>query len=213
MPAKAKNTSVKTSEKPTKAAAAPVKAAEGKAPAAKKVAGYKPTAGKPNPHYTQLAAKAAAKKVAAGGAPAKPKGVTKAKAAAKSAKVGTLTKVSKKIRTSVTFHRPRTLRAPKAPKYPRVSNPRNNQHDEFDTLKHPLTTESAMKKIEESNTLVFVVALKTNKGAIKRSVKKLYDVKAESVNTLIGPDGLKRAYVRLVADSDALDVASRIGII
>jgi len=33
------------------------------------------------------------------------------------------------------------------------------------------------------------------------------------VNTLVRPDGLKKAYVRLTQDFDALDVANRIGII
>jgi hypothetical protein len=35
----------------------------------------------------------------------------------------------------------------------------------------------------------------------------------EQVNTLIRPDGQKKAYVRLTSDFDALDVANRIGII
>lgn len=42
-----------------------------------------------------------------------------------------------------------------------------------------------MKKIEENNTLVFVVDLKANKRQIKDAVKKLYDVDAAKVNTLI----------------------------
>ena len=33
------------------------------------------------------------------------------------------------------------------------------------------------------------------------------------MNTLIRPDGAKKAYVRLAADYDALDVANKIGII
>ena len=49
----------------------------------------------------------------------------------------------------------------------------------------PLNTESAMKKIEEHNTLVFIVDLKANKRQIKDAVKKLYDVQAARVNTLI----------------------------
>ena len=49
----------------------------------------------------------------------------------------------------------------------------------------PLTTESAMKKIEEHNTLVFIVDVKSNKRQIKDAVKKLYDVQAAKVNTLI----------------------------
>ena len=49
----------------------------------------------------------------------------------------------------------------------------------------PLNTESAMKKIEEHNTLVFIVDLKANKRQIKDAVKKLYDVSTAKVNTLI----------------------------
>jgi len=57
--------------------------------------------------------------------------------------------------------------------------------DAYRTLVHPLNTESAMKKIEENNTLVFVVDLKANKRQIKDAVKKLYDVDAAKINTLI----------------------------
>lgn len=42
-----------------------------------------------------------------------------------------------------------------------------------------------MKKIEEHNTLVFIVDIKSNKRQIKDAVKKLYDVQALKVNTLI----------------------------
>jgi len=49
----------------------------------------------------------------------------------------------------------------------------------------PLNTESAMKKIEEHNTLVFLVDIKANKRQIKDAVKKLWDVQAARVNTLI----------------------------
>lgn len=49
----------------------------------------------------------------------------------------------------------------------------------------PLNTESAMKKIEDNNTLVFITDLKANKRQIKDAVKKLYDVQAAKVNTLI----------------------------
>ncbi|CAF4167896.1 unnamed protein product, partial [Rotaria sordida] len=38
----------------------------------------------------------------------------------------------------------------------------------------------------------------------------MYDIDAEKVNTLIRPDGEKKAYVRLKADHDALGVANRI---
>jgi large subunit ribosomal protein L23Ae len=35
--------------------------------------------------------------------------------------------------------------------------------DKFAIIKHPLATESAMKKIEDHNTLLFVVDIRANK--------------------------------------------------
>ena len=64
-----------------------------------------------------------------------------------------------------------------------------------------------------SNTLVFQVALKANKHQIKQAIKQLYEVDVQSVNTLIRPNGTKKAFVRLTADYDALDIANRIGYI
>lgn len=111
--------------------------------------------------------------------------VSKALGAKKAATEGYEVKVPRKYRTSVTFKRPRTLRLPKAPKYPRRSVPRRNKLDHFAVLKHPLTTESAMKKIEDHNTLVFVVDIRASKRKILESVKKMYDIKAVSVRTSI----------------------------
>ncbi|XP_068647625.1 large ribosomal subunit protein uL23 [Aristolochia californica] len=135
--------------------------------------------------------------------------------AAKAVKSGasTLKKRTKKIRTSVTFHRPKTLRKPRNPKYPRISAPPRNKLDQYQILKYPLTTESAMKKIEDNNTLVFIVDIRADKKKIKDAVKKMYDIQTKKVNTLIRPDGTKKAYVRLTPDYDALDVANKIGII
>ncbi|TQD93025.1 hypothetical protein C1H46_021339 [Malus baccata] len=122
-------------------------------------------------------------------------------------------KKAKKIRTSVTFHRPRTLKKERNPKYPRISATPRNKLDHYQILKYPLTTESAMKKIEDNNTLVFIVDIRADKKKIKDAVKKMYDIQTKKVNTLIRPDGTKKAYVRLTPDYDALDVANKIGII
>ena len=70
-----------------------------------------------------------------------------------------------------------------------------------------------MKKIEDNNTLVSTVDVKANKHQIKQAVEKLYDIDVAKVNTLIRPDGEKKAYVQLATDYDALDVANKIGII
>jgi large subunit ribosomal protein L23Ae len=85
--------------------------------------------------------------------------------------------------------------------------------DAFAVVKYPLTTESAMKKIEDHNTLVFIVDARATKRQIKEAVARLYDIATKKINTLIRPDGAKKAYVRLHPDYDALDVANKIGII
>ncbi|CAN0516140.1 unnamed protein product, partial [Ectocarpus sp. 12 AP-2014] len=92
----------------------------------------------------------------------------------------------------------------------RKQSPQMNKHR---IIKFPLTTESAMKKIEDNNTLVFIVDVKSNKRQIKDAVKALYDIESQNVNTLIRPDGKKKAYVRLTQDFDALEIANKIGII
>merc|ERR1711903_123190 len=117
----------------------------------------------------------------------------KAQAAAKAITKGVKT-VAKKIRTNIRFHKPTTLALPREPKYPRKYRASPNRLDRYQILKYPLTTESAMKKIEENNTLVFIVDVRASKAQIK-------------------PDGQKKAYVRLTQDYDALDVANKIGII
>jgi large subunit ribosomal protein L23Ae len=86
--------------------------------------------------------------------------------------------------------------------------PHETRLDHHKVIVHPLNTESAMKKIEEHNTLVFVVDVKANKRQIKAALKKLYDVECIKVNTLIRPDGTKKAFARLTADVDALDIAA-----
>merc|ERR1712071_222049 len=91
---------------------------------------------------------------------------------------------TRKVRTSVQFRRPKTFRPPRNPKYPRQSAPKRSKMDAHGIIKHPLTTESAMKKIEDNNTLVFIVHTKSNKHQIRTSVKKLYDIDVAKVNTL-----------------------------
>jgi large subunit ribosomal protein L23Ae len=98
---------------------------------------------------------------------------------------GTFSHTKKKVRTSTTFRRPKTLQLARAPKYPRKSVPRTPRFDQYSVLKFPLNTESAMRKIEQNNTLVFIVDARANKSHIKDAVKRMYDVDAAKVNTLI----------------------------
>jgi len=188
-----------------------------------KKAGEKPKAEKAAPK-----ADAAAKAKKPAGAKKDPKTIKKVKPEKKVAKTPAASKALaakkkivkgrfgtrvKKVRTVVKFRRPKTLRLKRAPKFPKKSTPNRDRMDAYSVIRYPLTTESSMKKIEDNNTLVFIVNLKANKPQIKEAVKKLYEIDVSKVNTLIRPDGIKKAYVRLAPDYDALDVANKIGII
>ncbi|MDI1492432.1 MAG: 60S ribosomal protein L25 [Ramalina farinacea] len=148
-----------------------------------------------------MAPKAANKKAPAGKN-------SKASQASKAALRGNHQKKNRKIRLTTTFHRPKTLQLSRSPKYPRKSVPHETRLDHHKVLIHPLNTESAMKKIEENNTLVFICDVKANKRQIKGALKTLYDVDCVKINTLVRPDGTKKAYARLTQDVDALDIAA-----
>jgi len=139
-------------------------------------------------------------------------GTKKAGKIAKAVK-GSVARKQRKVRNNVHFFRPKTLIKKRDPKYPRRSVESRERKDKYRIIQCPVTTESAMKKIEEINTLVFLVDIKASKLNIKEAVRQMYDVKCAKVNTLIRPDGKKKAYVHLTQDYDALDVANRIGII
>eukprot|EP00579_Thalassiosira_antarctica_P015962 CAMPEP_0201948990 /NCGR_PEP_ID=MMETSP0903-20130614/55744_1 /ASSEMBLY_ACC=CAM_ASM_000552 /TAXON_ID=420261 /ORGANISM="Thalassiosira antarctica, Strain CCMP982" /LENGTH=141 /DNA_ID=CAMNT_0048492187 /DNA_START=539 /DNA_END=964 /DNA_ORIENTATION=- len=139
-------------------------------------------------------------------------GGAKAAAVAKKLTKSTKSKKGTRIHTKVHFYRPTTLSLERKPKYARKSVQAKNQLD-HGIIKYPLTTESSMKLIEDSNTLVFIVDIKANKRQIKQAVKDLYQIECDKVNTLITPRGLKKSYVRLSKDFDALDVANRVGVI
>merc|ERR1712151_768313 len=139
--------------------------------------------------------------------------VNRAHQAANAVKAGRHQQLKKKVRTSVHFKRPKTLKLARNPKCPTKSTNSRTRLDKYSIVRLPLTTESAMKKIEDNNTLVFIVDPKATKIQIKRAVKALYNVDIAKCNTLIRPTGDKKAYVKLGGDSDALETASKIGII
>lgn len=85
--------------------------------------------------------------------------------------------------------------------------------DVWSIIQYPLATESAMKKIEDQNTMVFICHPKATKVHIRAATKKLLNVEVEKVNTLVTPKGKKKAFVRLSKEFDALDQANKMGII
>lgn len=65
----------------------------------------------------------------------------------------------------------------------------------------------------ERNTLVFLVHNRANKVQIKKAFQDIYQIKPKAINTLVRPDGKKKAYIRLRPEDDAIGVASKMGII
>ena len=85
--------------------------------------------------------------------------------------------------------------------------------DPYEVVLYPLMTESASLMVEKENKLAFAVNLKANKSDVKKAVEELYEVKVESVNTQVTPNGEKKAFVKLHPDYKAADVAIKLGIL
>ena len=83
----------------------------------------------------------------------------------------------------------------------------------YEVILYPLMTESSSLMVEKENKLVFVVSLKASKADVKRAVEELYEVKVKEVNTLITPQGEKKAFVKLQPEYKAADVAIKLGML
>ncbi len=78
-------------------------------------------------------------------------------------------------------------------------------------IKYPLATEKSIRLMEAENKLIFVVEYKATKKDIKKAIEETFKAKVDSVNTLVGPDGIKRAYVKFASDKPAIDIATELG--
>jgi len=80
-------------------------------------------------------------------------------------------------------------------------------------VKNPLSTEKSIRLMEAENRLIFEVDKHANKDAIKKDIEDFFKVKVVNVNTRIGPNGKKRAYVQFSRETPAIDVATKLGLI
>jgi large subunit ribosomal protein L23 len=67
--------------------------------------------------------------------------------------------------------------------------------------------------IESQNTLVVIVDRNATKKDIKNEIEKTFNVKVRKVNTLITPQGEKKAYIKLNPEFKASDIAHKLGIL
>tara|TARA_Y100000310_G_C20544054_1_gene744740 strand:- start:739 stop:999 length:261 start_codon:yes stop_codon:yes gene_type:complete len=83
---------------------------------------------------------------------------------------------------------------------------------EYKILGFPLATEKAVRLMESENKLIFIVHKTSTKSEIKEALEKEFKVKVQKVNTLFTTKGEKKAYVSLLPDTPAIDVATQLGL-
>jgi ribosomal protein L23 len=76
----------------------------------------------------------------------------------------------------------------------------------------PVTTEKAVRLIELNNTLLFETDRKTKKDQIKKELEDDFKIKIDKINTLIHLNK-KIAYVKLNKKFQAIDIATKLGMI
>ena len=84
--------------------------------------------------------------------------------------------------------------------------------DAYSIIIKPHVTEKTMNLIDLNNEITFVVRRSANKAQIKRAFEELYEEKVAKVNTHITPKGEKVAYIKLVEEEMAEELAVRIGV-
>ena len=82
-----------------------------------------------------------------------------------------------------------------------------------EVIKYPLVSEDAVTLIEAENKITFIVDADASKNDIRRAVEELYEVRVDRVNSVVTPEGRKKAYVKLASDFKASDLAVRLGIL
>ena len=84
--------------------------------------------------------------------------------------------------------------------------------DLYSIIIKPHVSEKAMNLIEANNEIAFVVNRNANKRQIKWAFESLYEEEVERINTHISPKGEKIAFIKLVEEEMAEDVAVRLGV-
>lgn len=115
----------------------------------------------------------------------------------------------KQVRNFTKLHQVKKARVPKAPKYEhKAVQPVSLKRNDYKIIKGPVTSDKASRKLEDENTMTFWVDIRAKKPEIAAAIFRLYHVKPVSVNTLITAKCLKKAYVRLPEEVEAMNIAN-----
>jgi large subunit ribosomal protein L23Ae len=81
-------------------------------------------------------------------------------------------------------------------------------------IKYGLKNEVSARTMEKDNTLIFICEVESTKPEIKQAIEKLYGAKVAKVNTLIMfKQYSKKAFVKFAKEGDAVEVATKAGIL
>jgi large subunit ribosomal protein L23 len=80
-------------------------------------------------------------------------------------------------------------------------------------IKRFVITEKALRLAEKENKITVIVDRTATKKQIADEIRRLYGVEVEKVNTLITPQGEKKAYVKLAKEYSAIELLSRLGLL
>ena len=78
-------------------------------------------------------------------------------------------------------------------------------------IKYSLVTEKGSMIMEKENKLAFIVDINATKTEIKKEIEDLFNISVIKVNTIITPNGLKKAIVSIAEEFSAEEVLSGIG--
>ncbi|GAA0157482.1 ribosomal protein [Lithospermum erythrorhizon] len=118
----------------------------------------------------------------------------------------------KPVKDSITLRHKRVVRQERNPKRLNSYSAQRIVLDNYEILKYPLRTEAAVKNISSNNTLVFVVDKRADKKCIRNAAKELFNIQTRKINTSIAPDGTKKAFLMVVPEQNASELAKKLKI-
>jgi large subunit ribosomal protein L23 len=80
-------------------------------------------------------------------------------------------------------------------------------------IKRFVITEKTLRLAEKENKITVIVDRTATKKQIADEIRRLYGVEVEKMNTLITPQGEKKAYVKLAKEYSAIELLSRLGLL
>lgn len=83
----------------------------------------------------------------------------------------------------------------------------------WDILVAPHLSEKSMGLVESENKLVFIVDEKARKKQVKWAVEEEFNTEVEKINILNDRKNRKKAFVKLTDKHNALDIATKLGML